>query len=200
MHFYSRLNQELLGTFVETNGSQTGSSASNSTATETQAHTVDATDVERQGKKNDSHVEAEIKLPRSMENSTLDSRSAEPIKEENATNSRRRLLEDGASKGSEVSGSDSKANDNRDVHEATVENDQGLEADADSSFELFRDSEELADEYNYDYDDYVDESMWGDEEWKEEQHEIMENFVNVDAHILCTPVSVWKMELSIKDA
>ncbi|KAF7143171.1 hypothetical protein RHSIM_Rhsim05G0205700 [Rhododendron simsii] len=170
-----------------TNESQTGSNNSNSTATEAQAHTVDATDVGKQGKKNGSHVEAEIKLP-SMENSTLDSRSAEPIKEENATNSRRRLLEDGASKGSEVSGSDSKANANGDVHEATVENDQGLETDADSSFELFRDSEELADEYNYDYDDYVDESLWGDEEWKEAQHEIVENFVNVDAHILCTPV------------
>ncbi|KAI8551219.1 hypothetical protein RHMOL_Rhmol06G0167800 [Rhododendron molle] len=50
----------------------------------------------------------------------------------------------------------SKANDNRDAH---VENDQGLEVDADSSFELFCDSEELADEDNYDYDDYVDEYL-----------------------------------------
>ncbi|KAI8556847.1 hypothetical protein RHMOL_Rhmol05G0287400 [Rhododendron molle] len=181
------VQEALMNSMNQTNGSQTGSSTSNSTATEAQAHTVDATDVGKQGKKNVSHVEAEIKLP-SMENSTLDSRSAEPIKEENATNSRRRLLEDGASKGSDVSGSDSKANDNEDVHEATVENDKGLEADADSSFELFRDSEELADEYNYDYDDYVDESLWGDEEWKEAQHEIVENYVNVDAHILCTPV------------
>ncbi|XP_058214900.1 protein DEFECTIVE IN EXINE FORMATION 1 [Rhododendron vialii] len=180
------VQEALMNSMNQTNGSQTGSSTSNSTATEAQAHTVDATDVGKQ-EKNGSHVEAEIKL-QSMENSTLDSISAEPIKEENATNSRRRLLEDSASKGSEVSGSDSKANDNGDVHEATVENDQGLEVDADSSFELFRDSEELADEYNYDYDDYVDESLWGDEEWKEAQHEIVENFVNVDAHILCTPV------------
>ncbi|KAG5548409.1 hypothetical protein RHGRI_013935 [Rhododendron griersonianum] len=59
---------------------------------------------------------------------------------------------DGASKGSEVGGFNSKANDNGDAH---VENDQGLEVDADSSFELFRDSEELADEDDYDYDEYV---------------------------------------------
>lgn len=58
-------------------------------------------------------------------------------------------------------GSDSKANENGDAHEATVENDQGLGADTDSSFELFRDSKELADEYNY-VDD-VDDSLWVDE-------------------------------------
>jgi len=205
------VQEALMNSMTHTNRTATGSITSNSTTTEAQADTVKATNIENQVKKNDSHVEAEvklpgsmdnstldsrsaepikeenashveaeIKLPGSMENSTLDSRSAEPIKEENATNSRRRLLEDGAS--------DSKANNNGDVHEATVENDQALEADADSSFELFRDSEELADEYNYDYDDYVDESLWGDEEWKEAQHEIVENYVNVDAHILCTPV------------
>ncbi|KAE9452286.1 hypothetical protein C3L33_15819, partial [Rhododendron williamsianum] len=96
----------------------------------------------------------------------------------------RRLLEDGASKGSEVGGCNSKANDNGDAH---VENDQGLEVDANSSFELFRDSEELADEYNYDYDDYVDEYLWGDEEWTE-AHLTVVNYVDIDAHILCTTV------------
>ncbi|KAH7852432.1 hypothetical protein Vadar_024746 [Vaccinium darrowii] len=142
---------ELLGTFVETNGSQTRSSTSNSTTAEARTQTVDGTDEKNQWKKNDSHVEAEIKLPRSMENSTLDSRSAESIKEQNATNSRRRLLEDVASKGSEVGGSDTKANDNGDDHEATVENDE-------------------------------------DEEWTDAQPELVENFVNLDANILCTPV------------
>ncbi|KAL7095458.1 hypothetical protein ACP275_10G025300 [Erythranthe tilingii] len=89
---------------------------------------------------------------------------------------RRRLLEDKDSK------------ENEDVPAATVENNGGLEADADSSFELFRDTDELADEYNYDYDEYVDETMWGDEEWTESQHEKLEDYVHIDAHVLCTPV------------
>lgn len=95
-------------------------------------------------------------------------------------NSGRRLLEDTGFKG---------ANDGSDnVQTATVENDDALEAEADSSFELFRDSDELADEYNYDYDDYVDENMWGDEDWIEAQHETVEDYVDIDAHILSTPV------------
>ncbi|XP_011012357.1 PREDICTED: uncharacterized protein LOC105116623 isoform X2 [Populus euphratica] len=107
---------------------------------------------------------------------------------ENGTNTGRRLLEDDNSKGSHEGGSESKENDHENVHAATVENDEGLEADADSSFELFRESDELADEYSYDYDDYVDESMWGDEEWTESKHEKLEDYVNIDSHILCTPV------------
>ncbi|KAH8484961.1 hypothetical protein H0E87_026650 [Populus deltoides] len=107
---------------------------------------------------------------------------------ENGTNTGRRLLEDDNSKGSHEGGSESKENDHENVHAATVENEEGLEADADSSFELFRESDELADEYSYDYDDYVDESMWGDEEWKERKHERLEDYVNIDSHILCTPV------------
>ncbi|CAK7333545.1 unnamed protein product [Dovyalis caffra] len=107
---------------------------------------------------------------------------------QNGTNTGRRLLEDDNSKGSQEGGSESKENDHENDHVATVENDEGLEADADSSFELFRDSDELADEYSYDYDDYVDESMWGDEEWTEEKHEKLEDYVNIDSHILCTPV------------
>ena len=38
-------------------------------------------------------------------------------------------------------------------------NDEVLEAEIDSSFELFCEDDELVDEYIYDYDDYVDESM-----------------------------------------
>ncbi|THF94834.1 hypothetical protein TEA_014334 [Camellia sinensis var. sinensis] len=171
----------------KTNGSATGSGTSNLTTPADLTNTVNASNLENQGKFNDSQVDAGIKLPTSMDNSTLDSGSSKTSNAENGTNSRRRLLEDAASKGSEVGGSDSKAS-NGDVHAATVENDQGLEADADSSFELLRDSDELADEYSYDYDDYVDENMWGDEEWTETDHENLEDFVNVDSHILCTPV------------
>ncbi|KAJ3682677.1 hypothetical protein LUZ60_012904 [Juncus effusus] len=76
------------------------------------------------------------------------------------------------------------------LEEATVENnnDNILEEDADRSFNLLRDTEDVDDEYSYDYDDYVDESMWGDEDWKERKHEKLEDFVNVDSHILSTPV------------
>ena len=63
---------------------------------------------------------------------------------------------------------------------------QPLEDDANASFDLFRDAEDLPDEYNY---DYVDESMWGDEEWTEHEQEKAEDFVSVDAHILVTLVS-----------
>ena len=46
---------------------------------------------------------------------------------------------------------------------ATVANDQDLEEEADSSFDLFRDGEDgLTDECSYDYDDYVDETIRGD--------------------------------------
>ncbi|CAD5322485.1 FG-GAP repeat [Arabidopsis suecica] len=106
---------------------------------------------------------------------------------ETVTKSGRRLLEEDGSKESVDSHSDSKDN-SEGVRMATVENDGGLEADADSSFELLRENDELADEYSYDYDDYVDEKMWGDEEWVEGQHENSEDYVNIDAHILCTPV------------
>lgn len=101
----------------------------------------------------------------------------------------RRLLEDKNSKESQEGGSESTGGSNEDVPSANLLNEEALEADADASFELLRDSDELADEYSYDYDDYVDESMWGDEEWSEVQHEKLEDYVNVDSHILCTPVS-----------
>lgn len=114
----------------------------------------------------------------------------------NGTNTARRLLEESASKGSEAGGSGTNANSHEDVPVTTVENDAGLEADADSSFELLREGDELADEYTYDYDDYVDETMWGEEEWTEAQHEAAENYVNVDSHILCTPVGLIGFRIS----
>ena len=86
--------------------------------------------------------------------------------------------------------SQSKDNNSGDAQVVNVQNDEALESEADSSFELFCENDELAYEYSYDYDDYVDESMWGDEEWTEGQHEKMEDYVNIDSHILCAPVSL----------
>ncbi|XP_057982412.1 protein DEFECTIVE IN EXINE FORMATION 1 [Malania oleifera] len=140
-----------------------------------------------EGKMNDSLVENSIKL-KGMDNSSLDAGTANKSGVENGTSTSRKLLEDNKSNTSQEGGSDSEGKSDKDVHVATVENDGDLEADAESSFDLLRDNDELADEYNYDYDDYVDESMWGDEEWTEGQHEKEEDFVNIDSHILSTPV------------
>ncbi|XP_042461489.1 protein DEFECTIVE IN EXINE FORMATION 1-like [Zingiber officinale] len=107
------------------------------------------------------------------------------VMEDNQTRIQRRLLEETDNKSSQDEHSE---DDNTGVQGATVENDQDLEEEADSSFDLLRDTNELADEYNYDYDDYVDESMWGDENWTEENHQKAEDYVSIDSHILCTPV------------
>ena len=133
---------------------------------------------------NESQIGVDIKQP-GANDSSVNISSVGTVT--NGTSVGRRLLEDNNSKGSQES--ESKNNTNEDVRAATVENEGDLEAEAEKSFELLRDSDELADEYNYDYDDYVDDSMWGDEEWKEGQHEKLEDYVNIDSHILCTPVS-----------
>ncbi|MBA0713494.1 hypothetical protein Golax_012527 [Gossypium laxum] len=145
---------------------------------------VNLSEAVNEKKTNGNQIEDTIKLPTSVDNPSGNTGSVGSNETHTKTSSGRRLLEDDTSKGSQEGSSDSKEN----AKEATVENDQGLEADADSSFDLFRDSDELADEYNYDYDDYVDESMWGDEEWVEGQHEKLEDYVNIDSHILSTPV------------
>lgn len=139
-------------------------------------------------KGNDSKVEPDIVLPTSMANTSMNLTTG-ILDGTNGTGTSRRLLEDIDSKQSQEDGSRSKVNGSGDAHVATVENDEALEADADSSFDIFREKDELADEYNYDYDDYVDESMWGDEEWTEVKHEKVEEYVDIDAHLLCTPVS-----------
>lgn len=151
------------------------------------------------GRKNESILEEIRKLPNIMTNSSQDTGSNDTVRVNdrpinasltngmdsnmnagNRINSGRRLLEDSGSEG---------ANDgSENVLTATAENDDGLEAEADSSFELFRGSDELADEYSYDYDDYVDENMWGDDDWIESQHETVEDYVDIDSHILSTPV------------
>ncbi|XP_074271530.1 protein DEFECTIVE IN EXINE FORMATION 1 [Silene latifolia] len=148
-----------------------------------------------EGKMNDSQVEATANVTANNSTSTRsegtvnlgDEKSNASVTTgldsvttaENGTKPGRRLLEDTGAKGVDGNGS---------THTATVENNDALEAEADSSFELFRDSEELADEYSYDYDDYVDENMWGDEDWIESEHEKVEDYVDIDAHILGTPV------------
>ncbi|CAI7761043.1 unnamed protein product, partial [Closterium sp. NIES-54] len=53
-----------------------------------------------------------------------------------------------------------------------------------------RAEKEDGDEYQYDYDDYVNENMWEDEDWTEAEHEADKEFILVDSHILCTPVRV----------
>lgn len=141
--------------------------------------TLNSKKVENQGERSDNQTDTETNLSRNITNAFPGS-SNETITNVGKAHTRRRLLEE-------------KTGD-QDVHAATVENEGGLDTDADSSFELFRDNDELADEYNYDYDDYVDENMWGDEEWTEEEHEKIENYVNVDAHVLCTPVSLIELK------
>ncbi|CAI8601096.1 unnamed protein product [Vicia faba] len=155
----------------ETNGSKHEVNSSAATSTESHPDTKSVSNPESEKKINRSQSEESIKMPTIADNKT---------------STGRRLLEDNNVKGVEQSDSESKGKEG--VHAATVENEEGLEADADSSFELFRNSDELADEYSYDYDDYVDESLWGDEEWTEMKHEKLEDYVNVDSHILCTPV------------
>ncbi|CAK9179759.1 unnamed protein product [Ilex paraguariensis] len=197
------VQEAIMNSIPHSNGSTSGANTLHSTTTEVHPNpsntsqsvpaevhldTANASNVENQGKKNDSKLEAGIKLPEKMDNTSMGSQSEDSSKSGNGTNTGRRLLEVNASKGLEGGGSGSTANNNEESHAATVENDGDLEADAAASFELFRDGDELADEYNYDYDDYVDESMWGDEGWTEAQHEKLEDYVNIDSHILCTPI------------
>ncbi|KAK7834265.1 protein DEFECTIVE IN EXINE FORMATION 1 [Quercus suber] len=182
---------------------------SDTTLTESHVGMVNVSNVENEQKLNESKIESNIKLPTSVDNSSTNTGSGETAQNgtntgsgetaqngtntgsgetaQNGTNTGRRLLEDN-SKGSHDSDSKSTDNSNEDPHVATVKNDEGLEADADSSFDLFRESDELGDEYSYDYDDYVDDSMWGEEEWTERVHETVEDYVHIDSHILCTPV------------
>lgn len=156
------------------------------TLTDSIPDSANASSVDTGKKNNESQTVEKIKLPTDAGNSSVDPGSVGTNNTENQTSSGRRLLEEKDSKGSQEGDSESKSKN--DEHVQTVENEEGLEADADSSFELFRDTDELADEYSYDYDDYVDETMWGDDEWTEEQHEKLEDYVDIDAHILCTPV------------
>lgn len=186
--------------FSQDNGSTTRSSPSVPSTSDSNLGTGNVTKPENELNLNGAQAERNIKLPTSMDNSTTTDNSTntdnstgttgstQASDSAHGTSSGRRLLEDINSKGSQEAGSESTVNNVKDTQAATVENEAGLEADADSSFDLFRDNDELPEEYSYDYDDYVDESMWGDEEWTEAQHEKLEDYVNIDAHVLCTPV------------
>ncbi|KAJ1411283.1 WD40/YVTN repeat-like-containing domain superfamily [Sesbania bispinosa] len=176
----------IMNTLSQMNGSKHEVNSSATTLTGSHLGTKNVSNPEPKKKINGSQVEENIKMPTITDNSSVQAGSVETVNADNKTSTGRRLLEDNNSKGAEQGGAESKGKEG--IHAATVENDEGLEADAASSFELFRDSDELADEYSYDYDDYVDESMWGDEEWTEVKHEKLEDYVNVDSHILCTPV------------
>ncbi|KAM7270801.1 hypothetical protein ACFE04_030015 [Oxalis oulophora] len=140
--------------------------------------TANISETHAEAKTSGSQTETNIKLPTSTDNSSASAGTNNTV---NGTSSGRRLLEDTNSKESQET--DKNGNDGM----ATVENDEGLDDIADSSFDLLRDSDDLPDDYS-DYDDYIDDTMWGDEEWKETIHEKLEDFLYVDAHILSTPV------------
>ncbi|CAN6322030.1 unnamed protein product [Urochloa humidicola] len=127
-------------------------------------------------KPNSTQAQENVELLNNVNDTNSGNISSVTTAAENTSHTQRRLLQT-----TDESDSGTKA-------AATVENNEALEEDADASFDLFRDPEDLPDEYNYDYDDYVDESMWGDEDWKEQEHEKAEDYVSIDAHILSTPV------------
>ncbi|CAI9098388.1 OLC1v1035025C1 [Oldenlandia corymbosa var. corymbosa] len=163
------------------------SNSSNPVVTEDLHDTSNSSDVTNKQQSNSSQPDAHIQMPNNI-SSNSSGAGLDKAADVNETKTGRRLLEEDVAKHSNDHQSESEAKSNDEIHTATVENEEGLETEADSSFELFRDSDELADEYSYDYDDYVDENLWGDEEWTEAEHEKLENYVHIDAHILCTPV------------
>ncbi|KAL0838089.1 hypothetical protein Bca101_089979 [Brassica carinata] len=178
----------------ELHNSSLDARANNSTANDTTSGStenlhgnVTSNEVD-QSKISEVKNETVIKLNSSTENSsgTLGAHGNSSTTE-TGTKSGRRLLEDNDSKESADGHSDNKDN-SKGVRMVTVENDGVLEAEADSAFDFLRDNDKLGDEYFSDYDDYVNDTMWGDEEWVEEKHEYTEDYVNIDAHILCTPV------------
>ncbi|XP_026659237.2 protein DEFECTIVE IN EXINE FORMATION 1-like isoform X2 [Phoenix dactylifera] len=169
------------------NGSTSGLNNSAATTVGDNSLSMNVSKRADEGKHDPAQAGQDNGMVNNLDNTTVHNESLGSAIAENATHSQRRLLEDTKSNGAQEGTSESHANDN-DLQAATVENNEVLEEDADSSFDLFRNAEDLADEYKYDYDDYVDESMWGDEEWTELEHEKMEDYVNIDSHILSTPV------------
>ena len=144
---------------LEMNGSTSGSNSTVFTSAESLLGAVNASHPENDGKTNGNETKPNIKLPTSTHNSSEDIGSISTSNAENGTNTGIRLLEDNDSKGSQEGHSQSKDNNSRDAQAVNVQNDEALESEDDTSFELFRENDELADEYSYDYDDYVDASM-----------------------------------------
>jgi len=139
-------------------------------------------------KPNSTQAQENVELLNIVNNTRSGSISSVTTAAENTSQTQRRLLQTTDKSDDKTGSSKTHESDSGAKVAATAENNEPLEEDADASFDLFRDPEDLPDEYNYDYDDYVNESMWGDEDWKEQEHEKEENFVSVDAHILSTPV------------
>ncbi|KAG9453874.1 hypothetical protein H6P81_006778 [Aristolochia fimbriata] len=188
VHDESLIQQAASGMNPDTEKNET-LSLSNSLSTSTGSNHEIVTNMskaEPEVRLNGSQGVPSIELPINKDNTSTVAHSAG-----NSTNTQRRLLEDVGPKHTQEDDDHSSVDSDESSgakHVATAENDEHLEEEADASFDLFREGDELADEYNYDYDDYVDESMWGDEEFKEEKHESAEDYVNIDSHILCTPV------------
>ncbi|KAL5217736.1 hypothetical protein ABZP36_018420 [Zizania latifolia] len=141
-----------------------------------------------ESKLNSTQGQENMELLNNPNSTNAQSNSSVNTTTENTSQAQRRLLQTADKSDDQTGSSETHASDAGTARAATVENSEPLEDDADTSFNLFRDAEDLPDEYNYDYDDYVDETMWGDEDWKEQQHEKVEDYVSIDAHILSTPV------------
>ncbi|WVZ61121.1 hypothetical protein U9M48_011041 [Paspalum notatum var. saurae] len=138
-------------------------------------------------KPNSTQPQENVELLSDVNNTHSGNTSSVTTAAENTSHTQRRLLQTADKSDDQTGGSKTHESDSG-AKAATVENSEPLDEDADASFDLFRDPEDLPDEYNYDYDDYVDETMWGDEDWKEQEHEKAEDYVSIDAHILSTPV------------
>ncbi|XP_066365085.1 protein DEFECTIVE IN EXINE FORMATION 1-like [Miscanthus floridulus] len=141
-------------------------------------------------KLNSTQVQENVQLLNNVNDTHSGSITSVTTEAENTSQShtQRRLLQTADKSDEQTGSSKTHESDSGAKVAATVENSEPLDEDADASFDLFRDPEDLPDEYNYDYDDYVDDGLWGDEDWKEQEHEKAEDYVSIDAHILSTPV------------
>ncbi|CAD6215261.1 unnamed protein product [Miscanthus lutarioriparius] len=141
-------------------------------------------------KLNSTQAQENVQLPNNLNDTHSGSISSVTTEAENTSQShtQRRLLQTADKSDEQTGSSKTHESDSGAKVAATVEKSELLDEDADASFDLFRDPEDLPDEYNYDYDDYVDDRLWGDEDWKEQEHEKAEDYVSIDAHILSTPV------------
>jgi hypothetical protein len=138
-------------------------------------------------KLNSTQGQENMELSNNVNNTHAGSISSVSTTTENTSHTQRRLLQTAEKTDDQTGSSETHASDAGTTGAATVENSEPLEDDADTSFDLFRDAEELPDEYNYDYDDYVDESMWGDEDWTEQEHEKAEDYVSHSSLPGCHP-------------
>ncbi|XP_066334548.1 protein DEFECTIVE IN EXINE FORMATION 1-like [Miscanthus floridulus] len=141
-------------------------------------------------KLNSTQAQENVQLPNNLNDTHSGSISSVTTEAENTSQShtQRRLLQTADKSDEQTGSSKTHESDSGAKVAATVEKSELLDEDADASFDLFRDPEDLPDEYNYDYDDDVDYRLWGDEDWKEQEHEKAEDYVSIDAHILSTPV------------